>query len=122
MITLLLLTQPATNPLAWHAFKLAQALLNAQQSIQVFFYQDAASIANALIWRPQDEANLAHAWQSLGIDLPVCVSAALGRGVVDAENASRHQLPQANLLSGFRMTGLGELADGMLSAQRILQF
>lgn len=122
MITLLLLTQPATHIMAWHAFNLAQALINAQQPVEVFFYQDAASIANALSWRPQDEINLAHAWQSLDIDLPVCVSAALGRGVVDLDNASRHQLPQANLLSGFRMTGLGELADRMLSAQRTLQF
>lgn len=121
-MTLLLLTQSGTNPIAWHAFHLAQTLLQSQYTVQVFFYQDAVTIANSLSWRPQDERNLGQQWQQLGIDLPVCVSAALHRGVTDQDNATRHQLNTANLLPGFRMAGLGELADAMMTAKRTLQF
>ncbi len=121
MTTLLLLTQPASSTLAWHAQKLAQHLLNMQQPLAVFFYQDAATIANQLSWRPEDEPSLAQQWRSLGIDLPVCVSAALWRGVTDAENAKRHQLLHDNLMQGFRLAGLGELAEAMLNAKRTIQ-
>ncbi len=122
MMTLLLLTQPGTSPIAWHAFKLAQSLIQAQHPVQVFFYQDAVTIANSLSWRPQDEPKLGQQWQSLGIDLPVCVTAALNRGISDEDNAQRHQLNNTNLLTGFRMAGLGELADAMMTAKRTIQF
>ena len=121
MTTLLLLTQPASTTIAWHAQKLAQSLLKLNQSVRVFFYQDAATIANELSWRPLDEPNLAQLWLDLGIDLPVCVSAALCRGVTDSDNAKRHQLPESNLKPGFRLAGLGELAEAMLNAERTIQ-
>ncbi len=122
MTTLLLLTQPPSSVLAWHAQKLAQSLLNIQQPITVFFYQDAVQIANQYSWRPEDETSLAKQWLSLGIDLPICVSAALWRGVTDSDNAKRHHLPHANLTQGFRMAGLGELAEAMLNAKRCIKF
>ncbi|ONG37622.1 sulfurtransferase TusD [Alkanindiges hydrocarboniclasticus] len=122
MMTLLLLTLPSTSPIAWHALKLAQSLIHAQHTVQVFFYQDAVTIANGLSWRPQDEPSLGQEWQGLGIDLPVCVTAALNRGITDEDNAKRHQLSTTNLLPGFRMAGLGELADAMMIAERTLQF
>lgn len=121
-MTLFLLTQPSSSAMAWHAFRLAQALLQAQQTVQVFFYQDAVTMANALNWRPQDEPDLGQLWQSLRIDLPVCVTAALNRGISDEANAQRHQLASHNLQAGFRMAGLGELADAMMAAERTLQF
>ena len=121
MTTLLLLTQPANSTIAWHAPKLAQSLLKLNQSLIVFFYQDAVTIANELVWRPQDESSLAKQWLELDIDLPVCVSAALWRGVTDSDNAKRHQLPQANLQKGFRLAGLGELAEAMLHSERTIQ-
>ena len=122
MTTLLLLTQPPSSVLAWHAQKLAQSLLNRQQPITVFFYQDAVQIANQYAWRPDDETSLAKQWLSLGIDLPICVSAALWRGITDSDNAKRHQLPHANMMQGFRMAGLGELAEAMITAKRTIKF
>ncbi len=122
---LLLLTEPQTSVLAWRSVALAEALLAQGTSVSVFFYQDAASIANRLNWRPSDEPNLAQRWQSLALDRVVCVSAALLRGVTDTENASRHQLlnnndPAHNLAEGFQMVGLGELADAMLKSDRVI--
>ncbi|MDO4223273.1 MAG: sulfurtransferase complex subunit TusD [Acinetobacter sp.] len=130
-ITLLLITTAPTHKMMWHAVRLAHALQQQQRPVKVFFYQDAVSIANALTWQPDDQCNLQQQWQQLGIDLPVCVSAALGRGICDAENAQRHGLNQhcsqsngspSNLAQGFRLVGLGELADAMTQAHRVLQF
>lgn len=120
MNILLLLTEAPTRPLAWHAVSLAQHLLHQGAQVHVFFYQDAVLIANTLRWQPADEKNLATAWQQLEIDLPVCVSAALYRGVTDADNATRHTLASHNLAAGFRLTGLGELAEYMLDADRVI--
>lgn len=120
--TLLLITAPPTSRLAFHALSLAQAMQRKQQPFHVFFYQDAVSIANASLWRADDELNLTHAWQALDIDLPVCVSAALNRGVCDKENAARHQLEHHNLAAGFSLTGLGTLADAIQQARHVIQF
>ena len=120
MTTLLLLTEAPTRPLAWHAVTLAQQLLQHGTLVRVFFYQDAVLIANALRWQPADEPSLADAWRQLAIDLPVCVSAALYRGVTDADNAARHALGSHNLAQGFRLTGLGELAEYTLDADRVI--
>jgi tRNA 2-thiouridine synthesizing protein D len=121
MTTLLLLTSAPTSRLAWHACELARTMLNQQQDLLVFFYQDAVQVANQLTWRPADEPVLAKKWSSLNIDLPICVTAALARGITDEDNAKRHQLTHTNLAQGFRMAGLGELADAMLKANRIIQ-
>lgn len=120
MNILLLLTEPPHHPLAWHAVQLAEKLLQQNVIVRVFFYQDAVSVANALRWQPADEPNLADAWRKLAIDLPVCVSAALYRGVTDADNATRHGLNSHNLAQGFRLTGLGELAEYTLDADRVI--
>ncbi len=120
MNVLLLLTASPTEPLAWHAVRLAQHLQQYGARVRVFFYHDAVLIANALRWQPADEPDLATAWRQLAIDLPVCVSAALYRGVTDADNAARHALGGHNLAAGFRLTGLGELAEYTLDADRVI--
>ena len=122
MSTLLLITSAPSSIHAWHALGLAEALQAKQQPFRVFFYQDGVYVANRLQWQPDDQRNLSHAWQKLGIRLPVCVSAALARGITDAENAKRHQLDHHNLAAQFELVGLGELADAVQEAVRIIQF
>ena len=122
MSTLLLITSPPTSTHAWHALGLAQALQNKNEEFRVFFYQDAVAAANALQWVPDDQRKLTSEWQKLAIRLPVCVSAALARGITDQENAQRHNIQQHNLAEGFELVGLGELADAVQSSQRLIQF
>lgn len=122
MSTLILITSAPTSVHAWHALGLAQALHDQQAPFLVFFYQDGVSVANALQWVPDDQRHLTHAWQALDIRLPVCVSAALARGITDQENAQRHNIQQHNLAEKFELVGLGELADAVQSAQRLIQF
>lgn len=122
MSTVLLITSPPTSIHAWHALGLAQALHDKQEVFRVFFYQDGVQVANNLLWVPDDQRNLAHEWKKLSIRLPVCVSAALARGITDAENAQRHCLNHHNLAEGFELVGLGELADAVQLAHRLIQF
>lgn len=122
MSTLLLITSAPTSIHAWHAVGLAQALKSKQEDFRVFFYQDAVAVANSLIWSPDDQRNLAAEWKKLSIRLPVCVSAALARGITDQDNALRHQIQSHNLVQNFELVGLGELADAIESADRMIQF
>lgn len=122
MSTLILITSAPTSIHAWHALGLAQALYDKQEPFRVFFYQDGVSVANTLQWVADDQRHLTHAWQALNIRLPVCVSAALARGITDQENAQRHNIQQHNLAEKFELVGLGELADAVQSAQRLIQF
>ncbi|SPL69929.1 Sulfurtransferase TusD [Acinetobacter stercoris] len=122
MSTLLLITSAPSAIHAWHALGLAQALKAKNQDFRVFFYQDAVSVANNLQWVPDDQRNLTTEWQKLSIRLPVCVSAALARGITDQENAKRHQIPNHNLAQGFELVGLGEFADAVQTCDRIIQF
>ena len=122
MSTLLLITSSPTSILAWHTLGLAQALKQKGENFRVFFYQDGVNVANALQWVPDDQRKLSSEWQKLGIRLPVCVSAALARGITDQENAQRHNIQQHNLAEQFELVGLGELADAVQAADRLLQF
>lgn len=122
MSTLILITSAPTTIYAWHALGLAQALQHKQEAFRVFFYQDGVSVANALQWVPDDQRHLTRCWQDLQIRLPVCVSAALARGITDQDNAQRHNIQQHNLAEGFDLVGLGELADAVQSSQRLIQF
>ena len=122
MSTLLLITSAPTSMMAWHGFGLAQALQNKHEEFRVFFYQDGVQVANDLQWFPDDQRNLKLEWQKLGVRLPVCVSAALARGITDASNAQRHSLQQHNLAQGFELVGLGELVDAVQSCSRLIQF
>ena len=122
MPTLLLITSAPSSIHAWHALGLAQALKAKNQDFQVFFYQDGVTVANNLQWVPDDQRNLSVEWQKLNIRLPVCVSAALARGITDPENAQRHHIPTHNLATGFELVGLGELADAVQAAECLIQF
>ena len=122
MSTLILITAAPTSIFAWHALGLAQALKSKNEAFRVFFYQDGVTVANALQWVPDDQRHLTQAWQALDIPLPVCVSAALARGITDQENAKRHNIQLHNLATGFTLVGLGELADAVQSAPRLVQF
>ena len=96
MIFVLLITAPPTHTSAWHAYYFAESALAQGHHIKPFFYGDGVAIANRLLCPAQDEISLAQLWCNLadihGFELPVCVAAALRRGICDADNAHRHQV------------------------------
>lgn len=146
---LLILTAPPHSPLAEHAVKLAETVCEKaayenssgakKTQIATFFYMDAVQIANANTWQSADKSSITQAWQQLAktyeLDLPVCVSAALARGVTDADNAKRHQIYQVpelatsshlpilanNLAEHFQLVGLGDLAEKLHWADKVIR-
>ncbi len=109
------------------ALSFAKAVLASGHSIsRIFFYQDGVQNASSLSNPPQDEVNLPSEWQALvqqhGIDAVVCIAAALRRGIVDAGEAERYQLPANNLAEGFELSGLGQLLESLIETDRLITF
>ncbi|GLW39531.1 sulfurtransferase TusD [Pectobacterium actinidiae] len=124
----MLVTGPAYGTQqASSALQFAQALLAEGHSLKsVFFYREGVLNANQLTSPANDEFDLVRAWQQLGethqVALNVCVAAALRRGVTDAQQAAQLNLAGANLQPGFVLSGLGELAQSVLTCDRVIQF
>lgn len=109
------------------AWQFANALLNEEHKLhRVFFYGDAVLIANELISPPQDEDNLQIKWTSLAqqhqLDMVICVSAAIKRGILDNKEAQYHTKPFANLPAEFVLSGLGQLAESIQLSDRLITF
>lgn len=109
------------------ALQFAHALIEEGYELsRVFFYREGVYNANLLTSPASDEFDLVRAWQQLnqqyGVELNICVAAALRRGVVDETEAERLALAGANLQAGFNLSGLGSLAEASLTCDRVVQF
>ena len=91
------------------------ALERGHEIFRVFFYHDGVNNANRLTEPPQDDRNIVTRWSKLAeehkVDLVVCVAAALRRGIKDE-----------NLAPGFRISGLGQLVEAGIQADRLVTF
>jgi tRNA 2-thiouridine synthesizing protein D len=115
-------TQQASSALLF-----ARALIDEGHQLErVFFYREGVYNANQLTAPANDEFDIVRAWQALnedhGVQLHICVAAALRRGVVDETEAQRLGLNAANMQSGFTLSGLGQLAEAALTCERMVQF
>ncbi|MGL5153528.1 MAG: DsrE family protein, partial [Aeromonas veronii] len=70
--------------------------------------------------------DLVRLWRELaeeqGIRIDVCVAAAMRRGVLDEQEAKGAGLEHFNLQAPFCLSGLGQLAEAALTADRLVQF
>lgn len=112
---------------ALSAWRFARAAIEAgHQVVRVFFYQDGVYNGSMLQAPESDDFDLYNAWCELATEheteLCVCVAAALRRGVTDQHEAQTQQLKQFNLEPPFVLTGLGQLAEAALIADRVIQF
>ena len=75
------------------------AIAKGHEVWRVFFYHDGVNNASKLTEPPQDDRHIVNRWSKLaeehGVDLVVCVAAALRRGIKDE-----------NLATGVRTVGL----------------
>ncbi|MDP2225888.1 MAG: sulfurtransferase complex subunit TusD [Moraxellaceae bacterium] len=122
----LFVTAPPAHEQAFHALHFCEAAIRAGHRVErVFFYGDGVLHGNRLITPPQDEPSLLPRWQALaanGTELVICVAAALRRGVLDADNARRFEREGDNLADGFLISGLGQLAESLATAERVVGF
>lgn len=108
------------------AYQFARAALQGGHEVyRVFFYFDG--IYNALGYSapPDDEKNFVGRWTCLAIeediDLVVCVSAALRRGLSQPEENAHAPLPSL-VAKGFRISGLGQWVEAGINADRLIVF
>jgi tRNA 2-thiouridine synthesizing protein D len=56
------------------------------------------------------------------LDLVVCIAAAQRRGLMDASEAKRNGKDADNIAAGFRISGLGQLIETGIEADRLVVF
>ncbi|HEX8013297.1 MAG TPA: sulfurtransferase complex subunit TusD [Casimicrobiaceae bacterium] len=107
---------PYTHQAPDTAYQFARAALEKGHRInRVFFYHDGVNNSTKLTDPPQDDRHIVNRWSKLaaehGIDLVVCVAAALRRGI-----------REENLATGFRISGLGQLVESGIQSDRLVVF
>lgn len=75
---------------------------------------------------PQDELNPVNDWDKLhtdhNVELLLCVSSALKRGILDETEANRYEQTAANIHPAFVIGGLGQLVDATAQSDRLITF
>lgn len=120
-------SSPYHSPASYTAFQFIKALLSNGHRVQrVFFYHDGVYHAFKQVIPPDDEWQWSQQWNELAsahqIDLVVCISAAQRRGLLCAEEIKRLGLNGDNLAEGFRISGLGQLIEAVILADRFIEF
>ena len=118
---------PPHAPAARRALRFAQAVLAEGHEIsRLFFYQDGVHNGSGNVVTPQDELDLPAAWSAFireqQLDGVICIAAALRRGVLNQEEATRYQRDAANLRPGWDLSGLGQLHEAMQLSDRLICF
>lgn len=102
------------------------ALQQGHKIHRVFFYGNSVTNISNLKITPRDELDITDQWLELAkdskLDLVVCIAAAVKRGILDQQEAKRHQKEAANLKDGFHLSGLGQLADAIIHSDRVITF
>lgn len=113
---LLIMGPPFSSGAAHSALSFAKAALAQGHALfRVFFYLDGVGVANRLSDPPAGYAPIVRDWSKFAlandIDLVVCINAGKKRG-----------LREANLAPGFRISGLGQLVEAGMLADRLITF
>ena len=118
---------PYTHAASDTAYQFVKAALaKGHEIFRVFFYHDGVNNASRLTVPPQDDRNIVKRWSELAaehkLDLVVCIAAAQRRGLMDASDAKRNGKDADNIAPGFRISGLGQLIETGIQADRLVVF
>ncbi len=118
---------PYTHQAADTAYNFTKAALeNGHEVSRVFFYHDGVNVGTRLSVPPQDDRQIQEQWSALakehGIDLVICIAAAQRRGLLDENEAQRQGKDANNIAEGFRISGLGQLIEMGIHADRTITF
>ncbi len=125
--SILVLSSPLSGHGARNAASFARALIARGHRLhRVFFLDDGTYVGGALPVFPQDEADRLQPWVELAephnVELALCISSALRRGMLDEAEAERHEKSSASIHSAFTIAGLGQLADACANSDRMVTF
>lgn len=109
------------------AYRFIETLIQRKHEVlRVFFYQEGIYHAFKYATPPTEEWQTTKQWTALAtthsIDLVVCISAAQRRGLLAADEARRQGKYDCDLADGFRISGLSQLTEAMLLADRFIEF
>jgi len=118
---------PYTHQASDSAYHFTEALLRAgHEIVRVFFYHDGVNNGTRLSVPPQDDRNISDRWSALAqqheVELILCVAAAQRRGLLDDDEAKRAGKDSNNIAEGFQISGLGQLIDAGIQADRLIAF
>ncbi len=118
---------PYTHQASDTAFQFVKAALDGGHEVmRIFFYHDGVHNGTRLTTPPQDDRNIVNRWTELAseheLDLVVCVAAAQRRGIVDRDEQKRNSKDANNIADGFRISGLGQLIEAGIQADRLVSF
>ena len=118
---------PYTHQASDTAYQFVKAaLVKGHQIYRVFFYHDGVNNGTRLTVPPQDDRNIVKRWSELAaqheLDLVICIAAAQRRGLLDANESRRHGKDADNIAAGFRISGLGQLIEAGIQADRMIVF
>lgn len=102
------------------------AIADGHEIYRVFLYQDAIGLSTRLATPPQDELDIYAEWQAFinqhDIDAVTCIAAAARRGLIDESEAARHSKDGNNLSASYSLSGLGQLVEANIKADRLISF
>lgn len=102
------------------------ALKAGHEVLRVFFYEDGVYAAHINNTPPQDERNVVTEWRELAessdLELVACIASCLRRGILDEAEADRYEKASPTVSDGFIISGLGQLIDATLNADRVITF
>ncbi|MGB5327972.1 MAG: sulfurtransferase complex subunit TusD [Gammaproteobacteria bacterium] len=118
---------PYTHQASDSAYHFTEAVLRAgHEIVRVFFYHDGVNNGTRLSVPPQDDRNISERWSALAlqheVELILCVAAAQRRGLLDEDEARRAGKDSNNMAEGFQISGLGQLIDAGIQADRLIVF
>lgn len=125
--SLLILSPPASGHTTISAIRFAEAVCaRGHHLLRVFFLDDGVYQGMASAVTPQDEFDHLAAWQQLStqhsVELVLCISSALKRGLLDASEAKRYQREGVTVHPAFIVGGLGLLVDATANSDRVVTF
>ena len=102
------------------------AIEEGHEIFRVFFYHDGVNNGTRLATPPQDDRHIPNRWTELAekhdLDLVLCVAAAQRRGMVDEDEMKRNSKDANNIAGKFRISGLGQLIEAGIQADRMITF
>jgi tRNA 2-thiouridine synthesizing protein D len=118
---------PYQHQSADSALQFARAVLaQGHEIFRIFFYHDGVNNGTRLSVQPADDRLIQKEWSELAkehdLDLVICMAAAQRRGIMDEDEAKRQGLDANNIIEGFRISGLGQLIEGGIEADRTVVF
>ncbi len=125
--SLLVLSSPTSGQGSLTALNFAKAVTNRGHQIHRVFFLDEGTMAGASCTvTPQDELNPTQQWANFAvkenIELILCVSSALKRGLLDVSEAQRYEKDAETIHPSFEVSGLGQLIDASVTSDRLMTF